>query len=112
MSVLETAKNILSNNLSAKSEESILIITDDSLTEIANIFYKAAKNISNKTIIAKMPVQNKSGEEPPHMIASLMKTSDVVLYITEHSLTHTQARLAASKAGARIATMPGITKIC
>lgn len=56
MSVLETAKNILSNNLSAKSEESILIITDDSLTEIANIFYKAAKNISNKTIIAKMPV--------------------------------------------------------
>jgi leucyl aminopeptidase (aminopeptidase T) len=39
-----------------------------------------------------------------------MAAADVVLCPTTHSLTHTKARIDASAAGARIATMPGITR--
>lgn len=109
MSQLVNAKSILTNNLTATSDESILIITDDCLEEIAAVFYQAGKEISNETILVKMPTQTKSGEEPPPIIGALMKTADIILAITKHSLTHTQARIEASKSGARIATMPGIT---
>ncbi len=39
-----------------------------------------------------------------------MKSADVVLVPTAQSLTHTNARIQAVKAGARIATMPDITE--
>jgi leucyl aminopeptidase (aminopeptidase T) len=39
-----------------------------------------------------------------------MVQSDVVVCITEHSLTHTQARKNAAASGTRIATMPGISE--
>jgi len=39
-----------------------------------------------------------------------MKAADVVLAPTTNSLSHTQARVEACEAGARIATLPGITK--
>jgi leucyl aminopeptidase (aminopeptidase T) len=39
-----------------------------------------------------------------------MKMADVVLCPTSKSLTHTDARRAASAAGARIATLPGVTE--
>lgn len=49
------------------------------------------------------------GEEPPEMIASLLKKCDVFILPTSHSLTHTHARITANRCGARGATMPGIT---
>ena len=39
-----------------------------------------------------------------------MKAADVVIVPTAQSLTHTNARIEAAKAGTRVATMPGITK--
>jgi aminopeptidase len=46
----------------------------------------------------------------PIAIAESMKNADVVIAPTTFSLTHTQARINACKAGARIASMPGITE--
>jgi leucyl aminopeptidase (aminopeptidase T) len=51
-----------------------------------------------------------NGEEPPAEVATLMGMMDVVLCPTSRSLTHTDARRAASQAGARIATLPGVTE--
>lgn len=49
----------------------------------------------------------RSGAEPTRTMAQLMKGYDVILAINSFSLTHTEAREAASKAGARVATMRG-----
>jgi len=49
----------------------------------------------------------RSGAEPTGTMAQLMKGYDVILAINSFSLTHTEAREAASKAGARVATMRG-----
>jgi leucyl aminopeptidase (aminopeptidase T) len=56
-----------------------------------------------------MKPRQKSGEEPPVLVAEAMKQADVVICVTEHSLTHTNARRDAVFVGARVATMPGIT---
>jgi leucyl aminopeptidase (aminopeptidase T) len=56
-----------------------------------------------------LPRKN-SGEEPPAPIAQLMSESNVVLCPTTKSLSHTKARRIASARGARIASLPTITK--
>jgi leucyl aminopeptidase (aminopeptidase T) len=84
-------------------------VTDLESSEIADVFYQAGTSLGNETIIMKMVTRTKSGEEPPQSVAEAMKSAEVVLCITMHSLTHTKARKEASAGGARVATMPGIT---
>ncbi|GGP16795.1 aminopeptidase [Oceanobacillus neutriphilus] len=106
---INVAESVLANNLFMKQDEQILIITDTELKEIANIFYQAGLKRKNETVLMEMTPRLKSGEEPPQTISEAMKAAEVVLCITKHSLTHTSARKNASSAGARIATMPGVT---
>ena len=49
----------------------------------------------------------RSGVEPPRSMAETMKKYHVIVAINSFSLTHTEAREGASKAGARVATMRG-----
>jgi leucyl aminopeptidase (aminopeptidase T) len=107
--LIEVAKSILNNNLTIKENEHILIVTDSESSEIADVFYQAGIAVRNETMLIRMTTRTKSGEEPPKPVAEAMKAAEVVLCITLHSLTHTNARKEASAAGARIATMPGIT---
>ncbi|WP_083512159.1 aminopeptidase [Amphibacillus sediminis] len=109
MSLIEAAKSVLFQNLSLQENESVLIVTDDHKYEIADLFYQAGKQLAQDVAIIRMPTRTKSGEEPPKLVSALMKQADIVLCVTEHSLTHTQARKAASEQGARVATMPGVT---
>jgi len=50
-----------------------------------------------------------NGAEPPTPVAAAMIAANVVLAPTIQSLSHTYARRAANQAGARIATLPGVT---
>ncbi|SCZ81091.1 aminopeptidase [Acidaminobacter hydrogenoformans] len=110
MGIKENIKTIYINNFGLKEFESVLIVTDEKLDRIGGYFYAAAKELGNETAIIKMPAIYKSGEEPPRMVAESMKSADVVLCVTNASLTHTVARKNASMAGARIGTLPGITE--
>lgn len=58
-----------------------------------------------------MPTSNKKGREPPDYVAELMRKQDVVILATKSSLTHTKARINASRTGrTRIISMPGINE--
>jgi leucyl aminopeptidase (aminopeptidase T) len=46
------------------------------------------------------------GREPGEAVAEKIRQADVVIAINNYSLSHTQARAEATKAGARIASMP------
>lgn len=105
----KVATDVLKNNLFIEEHESIAIVTDDSLKEIAGIFYDASTSSGNEAVFIEMKTRSKSGEEPPHMVSEAMKASDVCICITEHSLTHTNARRDASANGTRVVTMPGVT---
>ncbi len=61
-------------------------------------------------VLALMAERITHAAEPPAPVAAAMKAADVVLAPTVQSLSHTASRKAASEAGARIATLPGVTE--
>ncbi|MCY9670181.1 aminopeptidase [Paenibacillus alginolyticus] len=106
----EISKNVLKNCLGLQENETFLVVTDDVKKELAESLYQAGKQLGAEAMLAVMRERNKSGEEPPAAIAAAMVNASVVVCINQHSLTHTQARKNAVAAGARVATMPGITE--
>ena len=108
--LVKIAEDVLTSCLAVKTGEEVLIITDDSRKEIGEAIYEAAGNLGCEKLLMVMKEREVSGQEPPKAIAAAMKAADVVIVPTAQSLTHTNARIEAAKAGARVATMPGITK--
>lgn len=108
--LVKIAEGVLTSCLAVKPGEEVLIITDDSRKEIGEAIYEAAGNLGCEKLLMVMTERELSGEEPPKAVAEAMKAADVVIAPTAKSLTHTNARIEAAKAGTRVATMPGITK--
>ncbi|WP_409293881.1 aminopeptidase [Peribacillus sp. SCS-26] len=108
--MIEISRNVLEKCLGLQEKEAFVVVTDDVKKELAESLYEAGKRLGAEAVLMVMPERERSGQEPPAPIASAMMQADVVICITEHSLTHTQARKNAAAAGARIATMPGITE--
>ncbi len=96
--------------MGAKKNEKILVITDEFKHEIGYALFENAKALGHKTLFVEMKSGKINGEEPSAEIAELMQKFDVVLVPTAKSITHTDARRAASAKGVRVATFPGITK--
>jgi len=95
--------------MAAKPGESILVVTDTLKKSIGEVLFNKALEFGLDAMLMVMEPTGVSGAEPPEAVAEAMKRCDIVLCPTEHSLTHTHAREAACAAGARIATMPGIS---
>jgi leucyl aminopeptidase (aminopeptidase T) len=110
MGLLKAARIAVKNCMGVKSFESVLIVTDESRIKIAEAIRKAADEVAKETLLMVMRERTRHGEEPPKAVEKAMCAADVVLAPTTYSLTHTQARLRATEAGARIATMPMITE--
>ena len=110
-SKLDTASIIaIRDCMGAKKKEKILVITDEQKREIGFYLYENALRLGHKALYVEMKSGKQNGEEPPDEIAELMQKFDVVFCPTAKSLTHTNARRAASAKGARVATFPGITE--
>ena len=108
--LMNSAKIAVHNCMGVKKGENVLIITDEPLRKIGQVLWKAAKEIAGEAMLLEIISRTSNGEEPPPMVADFMKRFDVVLIPTSRSMTHTQARRDACKAGARVATLPGITE--
>jgi len=109
----QAARNVVENCLGIQAGEIVSIVTDSAdpgRIEIARAFWEEARAKGAEVVLAEMLPRKNSGEEPPAPIAQLMAESTVVLCPTTKSLSHTQARRNASGRGARIASLPTITK--
>lgn len=94
-----------------KRGEKVLIVADTSTPEsIGKSLFDAAGKLGCEVIQVTMLPRTHHGEEIPLPIAEAMRNSDVVIAPTTFSLTHTQAKINACRAGARVASMPGITE--
>jgi len=107
--MIEIAEHLLVQNLALQNGEQLLVIVDDTTSSIGEALFSAGRNLGARAVQMLIEPLGKSGAEPPLMVAQSMLAADVVVAATAHSLTHTQARKRACAAGARIATMPGIT---
>jgi leucyl aminopeptidase (aminopeptidase T) len=104
------AETALTQCLDLGSEETCLIITDDKREPIGEMLYTVASEITDDPVIVRYPPGEQHGTEPPEPIAAAFREADVFLAPTTKSLSHTRARGAACEAGARGATLPGITE--
>jgi len=91
-------------------EESCVVVTDDERREIGDALYEVASSITDDAVIVQYPPGPQHGAEPPAPVSAAMRDADVVLAPTTKSLSHTLARSEANEAGARVATLPGITE--
>src|SRR5512140_3822310 len=96
--------------MGARPGERVLVVTDEPLRAIGLALHRAARDLGLDVLLVEMLPRRSNGEEPPPEVAELMKHADVVLCPTSKSLTHTDSRRAASEAGARVATLPGVTE--
>ena len=110
MHSLEVAKRLLANNMGLQSGESLLVIYDETTLSIGESLFQAGVELGAQAIAMRVPQLSKNGEEPFPVVAEAMASSDIIVVPTATSLTHTQARKNACKAGARVATMPRITE--
>ncbi|MEC0369695.1 aminopeptidase [Paenibacillus chibensis] len=108
--IVGISMNTLADCLALKAGETFLVVSDDTKKELAESLYEAGKRIGAEAMLMVMKERSKSGEEPPEAVSRAMAAAQAVVCITKHSLTHTQARKQAAAAGARLATMPGITE--
>jgi leucyl aminopeptidase (aminopeptidase T) len=92
------------------SEESCVVVTDDERLPIGEALYDVASETTDDAVLLRYPPGDQHGEEPPEPVAAAMAGADVVLAPTTKSLSHTRARSDANEAGARVATLPGITE--
>jgi len=96
--------------MGAKPGERVLVVTDGRLRTIGYALHEASIGLGLDVLLVEMTPRSTNGEEPPAEVAGLMTRFDVVLCPTSKSLTHTDSRRAASQAGARVATLPGVTE--
>ena len=103
---------ILNKCMGLKSNEKCLILTDNSDDKkyISELLFEEASKISEIVEKQIISVAKVNGEEPEDFVAEKMKEFDVILILTDKSMTHTKARKNASTQGTRIASMPGINK--
>ncbi len=96
--------------LGVRRGERVLVVTDEPERVIGYALWQAAKDLESEVFLVEILPRKTNGAEPPPEVAELMKRVDVVLCPTSKSLTHTDARRNASEAGARIATLPGVSE--
>ena len=107
--LLSAARTAVNQCLGAKRGEKFLVITDEPLRPIGQAFFEAGREAGCETILCEILPRKNSGEPPPEPIPEFWKRFDLFVAPTSRSLTHTQARKAASEAGVRGATLPGIS---
>lgn len=106
--LLKAAKIVVDDCLSVKPGERVVVVTDEPCRIVASAIWMALKRKTDPVLI-EIFSRSIHGEEPPVLVAEMLKACDVFIAPTSRSLTHTQARINANKSGARGATMPGIT---
>ena len=103
------AETAIHQCMALEPAESCAVVTDDERLRIGEALYDAASDVTEAAVLVRYPPGEQHGAEPPGPVAAAMCEADVVLAPTTKSLSHTRARSAATEAGARAATLPGVT---
>lgn len=96
--------------LGVGAADQVLIVYNEDQRVIAESLEAAARPLARAVTLLAFPMLSRHGEEPPAEVAEAMSRADVVLAPTARSLSHTQARIDATRRGVRIATLPTITE--
>jgi leucyl aminopeptidase (aminopeptidase T) len=111
MSDLERAvATVINDCLAVKEGEEVLVVCNPATLGMAERLRGEAGRVGAVGVLMLMAELASHAAEPPSPVAAAMATADVVLAPTVQSLSHTAARRAATEAGVRVATLPGVTE--
>ena len=111
VSELERAvEAVVRDCLGVKDGEDVLVICNPTTRPLGERLRAEAEAAGADAVVAVMAERASHAAEPPDPVAAALAAADVVLAPTVQSLSHTAARKAANEAGARIATLPGVTE--
>jgi leucyl aminopeptidase (aminopeptidase T) len=96
--------------LGVDAGEDVLVVCNEQQREIAEALAAVAGGQARSVRLIAYPALTRDGEEPPAFVAEAMTEAAVIFAPTTCSLSHTRARAEATRRGARIATLPGITE--
>src|SRR5665811_742271 len=102
-------KTVLRDCLDMSPGEEVLVICNPMSDELGSLLRINAQGEGAEATLAVIAERDMSAGEPPFTVAAAMLTADIVVAPTVQSISHTAARKAATDAGVRIASMPGVT---
>ena len=96
--------------LAVKPREEVLVVCNPATQRIGERLRDRAGEAEAEAVLAVISERPSHGAEPPRTVAEAMAAADVLMVPTVQSLSHTAARKRATDAGARCATLPGVTE--
>jgi len=94
-----------------RPDERVLVVTDTMRDQsVARALVGAALAAGCEATLMVIPTRRSTPQEPPAAAAAAMTKVDLVFLYTTFSLSHSDARVQAQKAGARVISMPGVTE--
>jgi leucyl aminopeptidase (aminopeptidase T) len=96
--------------LGVRAGEDVVVVVDRTTQGLGEALREAAARRGAEPVLTVMEPREVDGEEPPAAVAAALAAATVFIAPTRRSISHTRARKAASEAGARGATLPGVTE--
>ncbi len=96
--------------LAVGAGEEVLVVCNPATEGLGDRLREVAQAEGAEATKAVIGERESHAAEPPRTVAAAMLAADVVIAPTVQSLSHTASRKAASEAGARVASMPGVTE--
>jgi len=101
---------VIRDCLGLQPAEEVLVVCNPSTEQLGALLRIHAQGEGGEATLAVISERDSAAAEPPRAVAAAMLAVDVVIAPTIQSLSHTEARRAASEAGVRVASMPGVTE--
>ncbi|HEY3435778.1 MAG TPA: hypothetical protein VGK41_09005, partial [Solirubrobacterales bacterium] len=103
-------KTVVRQCMGVSPGEDVLVVCNPVTEEIGALMRIEAQGDGADATLAVISERDSAAAEPPRAVAAAMAAADVVLAATIQSLSHTAARKAATDAGVRIGSLPGVTE--
>jgi leucyl aminopeptidase (aminopeptidase T) len=101
---------VLRDCLGVSPGEDVLIACNPATESLADLMRIHAQGDGAEAVLVVIAERDSHAAEPPRPVAAAMLAADVFIAPTMQSLSHTAARKAASEAGVRVASLPGVTE--
>lgn len=102
-------QTVVERCLGVTAADDVLVVADAGTLRMGQALRAAAAHAGGDAVLCVMEQRATDGAEPPPPIGAALAACDVFIAPTTRSLSHTQARKQATDAGARGATLPGVT---
>lgn len=108
--LVQVCRRTLEVNLGLKRGEKLAVLFDGPTREIAEAFLCAGRKLTGPVEALEVDSPKFNGEEPLPVVGERMAGVEVAVLALARSLSWTRARMTATERGARVASMPGITR--